>query len=158
MASRAFAVPQDERGRFLSRPALERFAEKCRFDATTGCVLWVGGKSSGGGKTLEYGVFKDEGRKHYAHRWAARNIHGLRIDGMQVDHCCEPHPNTLCVQHLQAVTQLVNLELMWGRRIWGWDDWQEPEPPPEPDPLAIPFHLPPAWLRPFLVAQQECPF
>lgn len=76
----------------------------------------------------------------------------------QVDHCCPSGPNTLCVQHLQAVTQLQNLELQWGRRLWGWDEWRDPDEP-EPDPNAIPFHLPPAWLRPFLGRQQqECPF
>jgi hypothetical protein len=69
-----------------------------------------------------------------------------------------PANNTLCVQHLQAVTQLVNLELQWGRRMWGWDEWREPEPV-EPDPNAIPFHLPPAWLRPFLAGPtSEVPF
>jgi hypothetical protein len=156
MASRAVAP-------FVRRPALERFAEKCRFDATTGCVLWIGGKSSGQGNSATYGVFKDGGRRWFAHRWAAHHIHGLEIDGLQVDHCCvdygAPANNTLCVQHLQAVTLLQNLELRWGRRLWGWDEWRDPEPI-EPDPDAIPFHLPPPWFRPFMLAEplQECPF
>ena len=150
---RPFTVPQDDRGRFIARPALERFAEKCRFDATTGCVVWIGGKSSGQFKRLAYGVFRDDGRRWFAHRWAAKNVHGLEIDGLQVDHCCVDHGapfnNTLCVQHLQAVTQLQNLELQWGRRLWGWDHWEESEPE-----LAqvddLPFHLTPVWLRPFV--------
>lgn len=158
MASRAAANRWGKP--FERRPALERFAEKCRFDPVTGCVLWIGGTSSGQGKTALYGVFKDEGRRWFVHRWAAKHIHGFDIDGLEVDHCCKPRPNTLCVQHLQAVTQLRNLQLMWGRRLWGWDEWSwEPEPEPEPDPFAIPFHLPPAWLRPFLKSEQQgCPF
>lgn len=138
---------------FVRRPALERFAEKCRFDPTTGCVLWIGGKSSGQGNSATYGVFKDEGRRWFSHRWAAHHIHGQAIDRLQVDHCCTdfgaPFNNTLCVQHLQPLTLLDNLAKRWGRRLWGWDEWRDPDLP-EPDPDALPFHLPPAWLRPFL--------
>jgi hypothetical protein len=152
MASRAL-----DPGR--SRSALERFAEKCRFDATTGCVIWIGGTSCGQLKTAKYPVFWDEGRRWFGHRWSAKNIHGLDIEGLQVDHCCPniPIPNTLCIQHVQAVTQLVNLELQWGRRLWGWDEWREPDPV-EADPNAIPFHLPPAWLCPFLPPSPMEPF
>jgi hypothetical protein len=147
-------------GRFIvTRPALERFAEKCQFDARTGCVLWIGGKTCGGGKVLQYGSFKDGGRRWSAHRWAAKHIHGLDIEEYEVDHCCPlPIPNTLCVQHLQAVTKLRNLELMWGRRVWGWDDWDQSEPS-EPDHEALPFHLPPSWLVPFTPGgSSDCPF
>lgn len=157
-------APQLEprRGRWPVRTALERFAEKCAFDAATGCVLWTGGTSSGQLKTLRYPVFWDQGRRWFGHRWAAKHIHGHDIEGMQVDHCCVDHGapanNTLCVQHLQAVPQIVNLQLMWGRRLWGWDEWREPEPP-EDDPTAIPFHLPPTWLRPFMGgSSSEVPF
>ena len=146
---------------FVRRPALVRFAEKCRFDPTTGCVLWIGGKSNGQGNSATYGVFKDEGRRWFAHRWAAVHIHGFDIDGFQVDHCCEDHGapanNTLCVQHLQPLTLADNLAKRWGRRLWGWDEWREPEPP---EPVeGVPFYLPPLWLRPFLKSEPRgCPF
>lgn len=162
LARRAVAqeIGRDDLGRFLSRPALERFAEKCRFDPTTGCVLWIGGQTSGQLKTAKYGSFRDGKRRWFAHRWPAKHIHGLEIEGLQVDHCCPSGPNTLCVQHLQAVTQAVNLQLQWGRRLWGWDEWEEQNSSAANDADdAIPFHLPPAWLRPFLPSQaRECPF
>ena len=159
-ALRDAAQPRDGLGRFGSRPALERFAEKCRFEPATGCVLWTGGTTSGHLKTLAYGSFWDGGRRWFAHRWAASHIHGLDIAGLQVDHCCPGGPNTLCVQHLQAVTQTVNLELQWGRRLWGWDEWEASAPDAANDGRDVPFHLPPAWLRPFMVRvpPQGCPF
>jgi len=161
MASSPERQCRDERGHFLPRPAIERFAEKCRFEPATGCVLWIGGTTRGQLKTAPYGSFWDGGRRWFAHRWAARHIHGLDIDGMQVDHCCVDHGapanDTLCVQHLQAVPQLVNLQLMWGRRLWGWDEWGPPEPAAED--AGAPFYLPPAWLRPFLPQSGNgCPF
>lgn len=150
---------RDASGRFLSRPTLERFAEKCRFDPSSGCVLWIGGTTSGQLKTAKYGSFRDGKRRWFAHRWAAKHIHGLEIEGLQVDHCCPGQPNTLCIQHLQAVTQAVNLELQWGRRLWGWDEWEEPEAEAAAEDNSVPFHLPPGWLRPFLPAQSaRCPF
>lgn len=45
------------------RPALERFAEKCRFDPTTGCVLWTGGTTAGHGNSARYGAFWFEGER-----------------------------------------------------------------------------------------------
>jgi hypothetical protein len=93
-------------GRQRPRPtARERFLAKCRFNACTGCVEWVGGKTRGKGKTAWYGSFWDQGRRWLAHRWAAQYIHGLDIENRDVDHMCG---NTLCVHHLQAVTGLVN--------------------------------------------------
>lgn len=158
-AAAIVAVRRDPRGRFIgAAAAIERFAAKCRFDPVTGCVMWTGGTTSGQLKRLRYGSFWDRGRRWFAHRWAARFIHGLEIDGFQVDHCCPAGPNTLCVQHLQAVTQATNLELQWGRRLWGWDEWEEAEQPAS-EPGGVPFHLPPAWLRPFLRSgQRESPF
>ena len=103
---------RDARGKFVTRPALARFLEKCRFDPTTGCVVWIGGKSAGHGNTAEYGVFWDEGRRQFAHRWSAKHILGLDIDGVTVGHCC-PHtggkPNTLCVAHLKPETLAENV-------------------------------------------------
>ena len=56
---------------------LERFIAKCRFEPRTGCVRWIGGKTSGRGNTALYGSFWFEGRRWFAHRWAAAYIHGL---------------------------------------------------------------------------------
>ena len=159
------------------KPAIERFAEKCRFDPTTGCVLWEGGTSAGRGNTAVYGRFCDEnGRMQYAHRWAARHIHGIDTDGLQVGHCCPHGPNTLCVQHVAAQTQRENLEEQMARGS-GVCGVQRPnerqywlfvqlgiEPAPavqELPPDLVPFHEPPAWLRPFLKQvdnDDDCPF
>lgn len=90
--------------------ALERFLGFCVFEPSTGCVLWVGGNTKGRGHHVEYGAFWFEGRRWLAHRWAAKFIHGIDIDGFDVDHCCPDfcpallRPNTLCVQHLQPLT------------------------------------------------------
>lgn len=140
------------RGRFVSATsALERFLARCRFDATTGCVHWIGGKTRGRGKTAWYGSFWYQGKAWKAHRWAARFIHKLDIDGREVDHMCG---DTLCVRHLQAVTGEVNRELYWIRVEVGL----EPDPEPlERDSSAVPYYLPPDWL-PAPPAPVEPPF
>lgn len=172
------SLPRDARGRVIAHPdPLERFRQFCHFDPTTGCVLWVGGKSAARGKSALYGVFWDEGRRWFAHRWAAAKIHGLDIDGHTVDHCCEPWraggtepllPNTLCVQHLGAETRVDNTLLAMQRRTWILTQKGYYEPPPLFAELeapaeyhAIPFHQPPAWLgidTPVNSADDDCPF
>lgn len=143
---------RDAKGRFRTgRTALERFLSKCRFDAVTGCVVWVGGKTRGRGKTAWYGSFWYEGRRWTAHRWAAQFIHGLEIAGMDVDHKCG---NTLCQHHLQAVTGLVNSAYYWIRVEKGV--YELPEPDSE-DEDGIPFYAAPAWF-PVAPAPAECPF
>lgn len=131
---------RDRKGRFrVSRAALDRFLDKCRFNPVTGCVEWIGGKTRGRGKTSWYGSFWAEGKAWKAHRWAARFIHGLEIDGMEVDHECG---NTLCVHHLQVCTGSVNRELYWIRVEVGL----EPEPDePGPEDDGIPWFDPPDW-------------
>lgn len=126
-----------------SQTAIARFAAKCRHNAATGCVEWVGGKTRGRGKTSWYGSFWFEGRRWTAHRWAARFVHGLEIDGLEVDHECG---NTLCVHHLQAVTGPVNRELYWIRIEVGLEELP-PEDQPHDD--GFPFHPEPDWLRPY---------
>ena len=131
---------RDRKGRFTrSRAALDRFLDKCRFNAVTGCVEWVGGKTRGRGKTSWYGSFWYEGKPWKAHRWAARFLHGLEIDGLEVDHECG---NTLCVHHLQAVTGQVNREWYWIRVEVGLIE-EEPDDGPEDD--GIPFFTCPDW-------------
>lgn len=104
-------VPRDD-NHDLAR-ALERFRSKCRFDPRTGCVLWTGGTTRGRGNTATYGSFWYDGRRWFAHRWAAAFIHGLDVEGLQVGHSCpctgDGHPNTLCVQHVVGQSQADNL-------------------------------------------------
>ena len=141
---------------------LERFLSFCRFDPGTGCVLWMGGQTTGRGHSAPYGSFWFEGRRWFAHRWAAKHIHGFDIDGLQVDHCCPhiPLPDTLCVQHVQPRTLLENIELrdqrrrdlaeqtIDDRRLWVYAQVGLVEPPATyHDPfIEIPTFDPPAWL------------
>ncbi len=147
-------------GRYVSTAtALERFLRYCQFDPLTGCVLWTGGTAAGRGNSARYGSFWYDRARWFAHRWAAKHIHGLSIDGLHVDHCCPLDragpdllkPNPLCVQHVQAVDPHRNGELRWERQRWllvqrGFE--------PAPDGYdeaglarAVPFHAPPSWLR-----------
>lgn len=123
-------------GRFLpGSPAIERFIAKCKFDPYTGCVLWTGGLSRGGGRHAQYGIFRpDRGPPIRAHRWAAKHIHGFDINGWHIDHCCPAGPNRLCVQHVQPLTFAENRYLQHTRE------------PADPESFSIPYFLPPAWL------------
>ena len=140
---------------------MARFLAKCEFDATTGCVIWTGGRSAGRGHSVPYGSFWD-GRRWSAHRWAAKHIHGLHIDdpATQVDHNCPPYraggdwlaPNTLCVHHVQVIPATLNRELQWIRVQVGLD----PLPPVYvDDPDAVPFHNPPDWWRAWLTQPEN---
>lgn len=139
--------------------ALVRFRKFCRFEPETGCVIWIGGTTSGRGHHSPYGSFKFARRRWLAHRWAAKFIRGLDIEGLQVDHWCPhiPHPNTLCVEHGKPITLLENVELQHARAfenrrtgihlqvgILRYDDVYGPRA--ERDPDLIPFFNPPAWL------------
>lgn len=173
--------PRDERGRLLPIDALARFASKCEFDATTGCVIWVGGKTRGRGNTAEYGSFWYEGARWFAHRWAGVHIHGLALDGVQAGHCCPAGPNTLCVEHVTGQTIAENMAEQIARlgpvgrrppkveqsnaerQYWLLVERGYEQLPPEPEREAddIPFYAPPEWLRPFLAQPEEtdeCPF
>lgn len=160
----------------MDRPALERFREKCRFDPTTGCVLWIGGTTAGRGNTAVYGSFWFEGRRWFAHRWAAAYIHNLAIGGVTVGHCC-PHtggkPNTLCVEHLKPESLADNVaerntrvaQSNAERQYWLFVRLGMEEAPPiyEDDGQGVPFYAPPAWLG-FSAADvaalnlSDCPF
>lgn len=137
-------MQRDRRGRFKSTtPALDRFIAKCEFDAVTGCVNWTGGQTAGHGHNVPYGAFWFEGRRWFAHRWAAKHILGLDIDrtGYQVDHECR---NTLCVRHLAVVTATFNRELQWVRCQKGVPGY-EYEPGPAGDVDGVPWFAPPDW-------------
>lgn len=99
--------------------ALARFRKFCRFEPHTGCVVWIGGTTSGRGHNVPYGSFWFNGSRWFAHRWSAKFIHRLEIDGSQVDHKC-PHietPNTLCVEHVWPLSLGDNRELQDVRRF-----------------------------------------
>ena len=146
---------------------MQRFISFCRFEPETGCVVWMGGKTQGRGHHVPYGAFWFEGRRWSAHRWAAKYIHGLDIDTLDVDHCCDtiPRPNTLCVQHLQALTPAQNRELQTRRRythlqvgLLRYEDVYGPSL--EPDTDLVPYYSPPAWLgiKGAIDERNACPF
>lgn len=165
----------------LGKPALQRFAEKCEFDPATGCVLWTGATTAGRGNTTRYGSFWAEGRRVFAHRWAAVHIHGIELGTDEAGHCCPHGPNSLCVQHLEGTTKAANIaerntrvakanQAAATRQFYLFQQlgFLEPEPDPETAPLvakldAIPFFEPPEWLRPYMQIRKatnddDCPF
>lgn len=160
----------------LGKTALQRFAEKCEFNAATGCVVWTGSTSAGRGNTTRYGTFWAEGRRVFAHRWAAVHIHGIELGSYEAGHCCPHGPNSLCVQHLEGQTKADNIAER-NRRVAKANQpaatrqffllkqlgFLEPEPASESPagvPL-VPFYEPPAWFRPYIKpkeANDDCPF
>jgi len=151
------------------RPALERFAMKCRFDPLTGCVLWTGGTSAGHGNSARYGAFWYAGERWAAHRWSAVHIKGLALGSNQAGHCCPAGPNTLCVEHVTGQTQLENLDELNGRlkakaqqssadrQHWLFVAIGIEQAPAgqEIHPDAVPFYEPPEWLKPFMSAMEN---
>ena len=162
----------------ILRPALERFAEKCRFDPATGCVLWTGALSAGVGNTTHYGRFWYEKRMWLAHRWSGVFIHKLDLDGLQAGHCCPHGHNSLCVQHIEPITFQANTAEQHARLgNPGQRETQTSrdrqyflfiqlgiEPAREraaPSPDLVPFYDPPEWFRPFMPVTEnsdDCPF
>lgn len=163
-------APDPDRGN-LER-ALERFRRFCEFDAATGCVLWTGGTTMGRGHSVPYGSFKYDGKRWFAHRFAAKFIHGQDIDGFQTDHCCphRPIPDTLCMEHLQSLTPKENRTLQFLRRkmfihlqvgLVQYEDVYGCGPPiPRLKMDDIPFYDPPAWLgiNTKELIDDDCPF
>jgi len=163
------------RAQGLGKPALQRFAEKCEFDAVTGCVLWTGGTTSGQGNSARYGAFWDDGRRVPAHRWAAVHIHGIDLGSDEAGHCCPHGPNSLCVQHLEGQTKADNIaerntrvakanQSNATRQFYLFKQLGIGEPEPEPAAPAgvptIPFYEPPEWFRPYMrkANDDDCPF
>lgn len=148
---------------------LERFLSFCRFQPETGCVVWTGGTTKGRGHHIPYPSFWHAGKRWFGHRWAAKFIHGIDIDGLHVDHCCPniPKPNTLCVAHLQGVTPRVNRQLQETRKLFihlqvGLLQYEEiyghsPDPVVVP-PDAIPIYDPPPWFPQRRDSHVDCPF
>lgn len=161
-----------------SKSALQRFAEKCEFDPTTGCVLWIGATHAGQGNSARYGSFWDEGRSIRAHRWAAVHIHGIELGTDEAGHCCPAGPNSLCMQHLEGQTKADNVaerntrvakatQSAATRQFYLFKQLGIHEPEPEIEKLVdslldIPFYEPPAWFRPYMKTEatndDDCPF
>lgn len=160
-----------------TKTSLQRFAEKCRFDAATGCVLWTGATTAGRGNSTRYGSFWDEGRRVFAHRWAAVHIHGIELGTNEAGHCCPSGPNSLCVQHLEGQTKAVNVaerntrvakanQTAATRQFYLFKQLGIGEPEPEEPVLIpsfeIPFYEPPEWFRPYILSVEtdddDCPF
>ena len=150
------------------KSALERFAEKCAFDPTTGCVMWIGGTTSGHGHNQPYGAFWYEGRRWFAHRWSAAFIHGLDITNQHVDHCCPSGPTTLCVEHVRVTTPEENRYLQnvrkdhrcaqnpATRQHWlfvtkGLEEYHAPRR----EILDIPWYRAPEWFDVFMDGQKK---
>lgn len=129
----------------MSADALRRFASKCRHDAATGCVIWTGGTTTGRGGNARVGAFKFEGKRWAAHRWAAKYIHGLEIEGASVSQTCG---DPLCQQHISAspIPSETDFRYHWVLVSVGARPLPEVE---KPDAEAVPFYLKPSWLSPF---------
>lgn len=147
---------------------LERFRQFCRFQPETGCVVWVGGTTKGRGHHIPYPAFWFEGRRWFGHRWAAKFIHGIDIDAFHVDHCCPniPLPNTLCVEHVQAISARDNRILQTERRrrfihlevgLLRYEDVYGPLVEMPDAEAEIPFYTPPAWMS-LETVYDDCPF
>lgn len=99
---------------------IARFLLYCRVDPSTNCLIWIGGKSRGRGKTDWYGSFwisskpGIKGRTIRAHVFYAVAVlgHRPRAKIHQLDHTCN---NSLCVRHIACVPESVNRALQWIR-------------------------------------------
>jgi hypothetical protein len=143
----------------ILRPAIERFIEKCAFDPCTGCVMWIGGTTSGRGHSQPYGSFWFEGERWFAHRWSARYIHGFDITGLQVDHHCPCGPSTLCVHHVRPEPAEVNRVLQNIRPGRAFQDLETRQhwllvskgvrsiSIINNHELPVPFYYPPEWIK-----------
>lgn len=164
---------RDSRGLFITvRPAIERFAEKCRFDPMTGCVLWTGGTTAGKGNSARYGSFWYAGSRWLAHRWSAIHIKGINLGENQGGHVCPCGPNTLCVEHIIGQTIAENVaegnkrrkvvQLPTEKQAWLFISLGiENLPKTIIRPSEVPFYSPPEWFKPFMPKQEigdDCPF
>lgn len=111
----------------------DRFISKLVFNPMTGCVLWAGGTSAGGGRNIFYPTFWDGEKTVRGHVWAAENIHGMqRPPGHHVDHYCRV---SLCVEHLRILPGEVNRSLASMKKQKMFDDAFD----------DVPFFTPPDW-------------
>lgn len=146
------------------RPAIERFREKCAFDPSTGCVIWMGGLTRGGQRESNcvYGSFWDEGRRFSAHRWACEKIHGKPIPpDWHAGHTCPTGPDTLCVQHVEPQEPSDNWKHRWDKDAAA-RSLERREAIAEGRSEGVPMFSPPDWLVGGKQSgngnQDDCPF
>lgn len=95
------------------RSAWDLFMAKVRIE-DNGCWIWLGQLNNRG-----YGRVKREGRRHLAHIWAYRQVHGDVPGGLELDHVCHtesgcvggsecPHRRCVNPAHLEPVTHREN--------------------------------------------------
>lgn len=78
------------------------FACRTEIDASTGCILWTGGRSGTG-----YGALWVAGTQVYAHRLAFEVTHGPIPTGLVVRHTCDV-PRCINPEHLELGTKADN--------------------------------------------------
>ena len=76
--------------------------DRVRVDEDTGCLLWVGSRTTSG-----YGIIHEDG-EHAAHRLAYRRYVGPIPDGMHVLHTCD-RPECVWPEHLFLGTHIDNM-------------------------------------------------
>ena len=79
----------------------QRFWEKV--EKTDDCWLWIAAKDGCG-----YGLFRDNGKTHRAHRFIYQSIHGDIPKGLHVCHACDT-PSCVNPDHLWLGTNLDNI-------------------------------------------------
>jgi HNH endonuclease len=83
-------------------PPLDRLLDRCEWQGD--CLVWTG-KSVG--SNARYGVFNDQGRQVYVHRWVYEHTVGPIPEGHEIDHvAARGCVSKLCVNpvHLEPVT------------------------------------------------------
>lgn len=136
--------------------ALERFATKLRFVPETGCLIWTAATHPIHAGESRTGIFKFEGKRWMARRWAAKFIMREDIDHKEVFTTCG---DDLCVRHLRVDYPIINTRQHWLLVTLGYGD-------DEPDDhkserlareravarAAIPEHqrTVPGWFEPYM--------
>lgn len=88
----------------LTDRQLKNFKNKFVKNLETDCLEWIGCKDK-----LGYGVLSLNNKSYLAHRVAYLSFKGEIPEGLVLDHLCR-NASCLNIDHLEAVTQKVNME------------------------------------------------